>query len=201
MTRKFWSTGRRLLRTGTSWNGVHGDTSSQATVTLPAVLRGLKRVQVAERVSNGMTDARSEFGEKLKWERERRGVSLAKMCAETKVNPRHFEALEAGNYTALPGGVFRRGIVRAYLRGTELEETHWMSLFQASYERYLADKGGATDEPENAWVAFALNVKRGRGGVQNRTRLRWLGVAVLLLGVVVGAWFLYRSLALQTARP
>ncbi len=56
------------------------------------------------------------FCDELRLERERRNVSIDEICAVTKVSPRHLHALEAGEYRALPGGVFRKGIVRGYLR-------------------------------------------------------------------------------------
>ena len=55
------------------------------------------------------------FCDELRWEREQRKVSIEAICEQTKVSPRHLRALEAGEYSELPGGVFRKGIVRSYL--------------------------------------------------------------------------------------
>ena len=55
------------------------------------------------------------FSDELRRERERQGVSLATISQATKVSERHLRELEAGDLASLPGGVFRKGIVRSYL--------------------------------------------------------------------------------------
>ncbi len=55
------------------------------------------------------------FCDELRRERERRKVSIEKICEETKVSVRYLHALDAGEYDSLPGGVFRKGIVRSYI--------------------------------------------------------------------------------------
>ena len=66
------------------------------------------------------------FCDELRWEREQRKVSIEAICEQTKVSPRHLRALEAGDYSELPGGVFRKGIVRSYLAALGLEESAWL---------------------------------------------------------------------------
>jgi cytoskeletal protein RodZ len=56
----------------------------------------------------------ASFGEALKHERESRNISLREIAETTKINIRYLEALEAERFTALPGGIFNRGFVRAY---------------------------------------------------------------------------------------
>ena len=68
-----------------------------------------------DRTDRGWNGAMERFCDELRWERERRQVSIEKISDETKVSSRHLQALEAGEYGALPGGVFRKGIVRSYL--------------------------------------------------------------------------------------
>ena len=132
------------------------------------------------------------FGEDLRAERERRGLSLETLCVQTKVQARHLEALEHGDYGALPGGVFRKGIVRAYLAATGLEEQAWMPRFEQSQEEY-ARATGTTPAPE-AWVAFAENVRRNRVGAGRRNGVRWAGVAALLLVLLAAAWAVWHYL-------
>ena len=108
-----------------------------------------------------MTESGAAFGAELRSERERRGISLERLCAETKLNPRYLDALEQGNFKALPGGVFRRGVVRAYLSCVGLAEQIWMPRFDSSFagEAVTSDASGNDD----AWATFAVNVKRNRG--------------------------------------
>jgi cytoskeleton protein RodZ len=131
------------------------------------------------------------FGQELRSERERRGVSLERLCAETKVKASHFEALEQGDYRSLPGGVFRRGIVRAYLVTLGLDESVWMPHFEASYADHVGRFGASEEPDEEAWERFADNVRRGRGKKKDRNRLRWLGVLLLFVLLAGAAWALW----------
>jgi cytoskeleton protein RodZ len=152
-------------------------------------------------VQRTMTVGGAEFGQELRSQRERRGISLERLCAETKVNPRHLQALEAGSYRELPGGIFRKGIVRAYLRAAGLDESEWMERFQASYTRFQQSTGVEAESADDAWATFALNVKRNRGRMRDATALRWVGVFVLLLALVAGGWAMWHYLlAHQLAR-
>ena len=129
------------------------------------------------------------FGDELRLERERRQITLETVCAVTKVSIRHLQALEAGNYTELPGGVFRKGIVRSYLSALGLEDSSWMDRFEATLH-----ESGAAPVDNNDWVEFAENVRRNRGGTEPGTGSRWVGVAVMA-GTLVGlGWGLWKFL-------
>ncbi len=129
-----------------------------------------------------------EFGRQLRWERERRGVPIDTVCAITKVSSRHVEALETGHLEELPGGVFRKGIVRSYLTAVALDETTWMERFEA-----CLGASGATAEPDQAeWAVFAENVKRNRAEPRSPTSMRWLGVALLFLLLLICGWLAWR---------
>jgi cytoskeleton protein RodZ len=119
------------------------------------------------------------FGAELQQERLKREVSLESIAESTKVAPRYLRALEEDTYARLPGGVFNRGIVRNYCRCLGLDEEEWLLRFQAF----------ARSEGEKDWTEFAQNVKRNRESIQSRNRLRWLGVAamLLLLAIAVAA--------------
>jgi cytoskeletal protein RodZ len=136
----------------------------------------------------------AEFGEELRAEREGRGISLEQLCASTKVNPRHFEALEQGNYLLLPGGVFRRGIFRAYLAGVGLEEENWLPRFDASVEAQARASGTPLETDSAAWARFAENVRRSRPTRREPTAVRWIGVLLLLCLVAAAAWLVWRYL-------
>src|SRR5260370_22939108 len=110
----------------------------------------------------------------LRWERERRKVSSETIREVTKVSSRHVLALEAGEYAQLPGGVFRKGIVRSYLKVLGLDEVPWIERFEAS----LRESGAAASDDED-WVEFAENVRRNRGRMDNGTSLRWMDVPTM----------------------
>jgi cytoskeleton protein RodZ len=123
------------------------------------------------------------FCDELRWERERRQVSIETICEETKVSSRHLHALEAGEYNELPGGVFRKGIVRSYLGALGLEETTWIERFEASLRESGANGGEEVD-----WTEFAENVRRSRIGSESATGLRWVGVGIMLMSLVALGW-------------
>ena len=54
------------------------------------------------------------FGERLKRERELRGIKLPEIAEATKISVRFLEALETDRFDLLPGGIFRRSFVKAY---------------------------------------------------------------------------------------
>ncbi len=56
----------------------------------------------------------SDFGDKLRQARERRGVSLRDIAAHTKFSIASLEALERNDPSRLPGGIFARAFVRSY---------------------------------------------------------------------------------------
>jgi cytoskeleton protein RodZ len=127
------------------------------------------------------------FGDELRWERERRKVSIEKICEETKVSSRHLVALEAGEYSALPGGVFRKGIVRSYLAALGLDEASWIERFEASLR-----ESGAGAEVADDWAEFAENVRRNRMGTESKTEMRWMGVGMMVLSLAALGWGVWK---------
>jgi len=133
-----------------------------------------------------MAQSGAAFGAELRSERERRGISIERLCAETKLNPRYLDALERGDFRALPGGVFRRGVVRAYLGCVGLAEPVWMPRFDSSFAREAGGPDAAAKA--DAWVAFAFNVKRNRGVRQRSNMSRWLGVLAMFVALAISGW-------------
>lgn len=122
-----------------------------------------------------------QFGVELRQEREHRGVSLESMCASTKLSLRQLLDVEAGNFRELPGGIFRKGFVRSYLRALNLDEPLWLERFEASYKA-----SGLADAAEVDWTDFAENVRNNRlGGKGSGTRNRWLGVLAMVVTLVL----------------
>jgi hypothetical protein len=62
------------------------------------------------------------FGEKLRKQREQRGIELDAISNTTKISTRMLRALEDEHFDQLPGGVFNKGFVRAYARLVGLDE-------------------------------------------------------------------------------
>jgi cytoskeletal protein RodZ len=127
------------------------------------------------------------FGDELRLERERRQITLDTICAITKVSSRHLSALEAGRYEELPGGVFRKGIVRSYLNVVGLDESPWLDRFEASLR-----ESGVPELNGDDWVEFAENVRRNRGAKESTTGSRWVGVAAMVATLVALGWSVWK---------
>lgn len=62
------------------------------------------------------------FGERLRREREMRGVTIQEISTATRISTRFLEALENEQWDQLPGGVFNRGFIRSIARFLGLDE-------------------------------------------------------------------------------
>jgi len=122
------------------------------------------------------------FGERLRREREMRGVTLDEISSSTKIARRHLEALESENFDSLPGGVFNRGFVRAYARFLGIDE-----------EQAVADYVAASGELSQAEPAFPLEIPPESKAKLNPRRSSLPLLLALLALVIVLAIFWSRN--------
>ena len=129
-----------------------------------------------------------EFGKELRSERESRGVELEQISDSTKISSRYLAALEEDQFEQLPGGVFNKGIVRSYARVVGLDEDFWVGRYMEAYQQ-----SGQLKTDDADWIAFAENVSKSREVESEKPdqRLRWAGVAALLLLLVGLGWFVW----------
>jgi transcriptional regulator with XRE-family HTH domain len=111
----------------------HGRTFGQpltviAMDTLPQ-LRSHADVAPAPLGSKG-----AAFGEFLRRARERRGLTLQQIAHETKIPERHLEALEHGNLSAIPRGIYQRAEVRAFAKTVGLDQNQALTHFERALE-------------------------------------------------------------------
>lgn len=123
------------------------------------------------------------FGDKLKREREMRGVTLDEISESTKIARRHLEALESEDFASLPGGVFNKGFVRAYARFIGIDE-----------EEAVADYSTVNSEAPAPEDQFPLEVheKPNRELNPRKSQLPMIAAAIALVLVVAGS-FMWRS--------
>lgn len=126
----------------------------------------------------------AEFGNDLRQERERQGVSLEAMSRSTKIAQRHLQALECGDLRELPSGVFRRGFLRSYLNALHLDEAAWLPRFEEELRQNGVSEAAPLDLEE-----LARNVMRARGRRDEpETRLRWSGVLAMVMLLLAFGW-------------
>ena len=75
------------------------------------------------------TARRQEFGPRLKAARERRGISVDEIGRGTKVSPSLLHALERGDVSRWPKGIFRRAFFRDYVSAIGLPPDAYVREF------------------------------------------------------------------------
>lgn len=123
------------------------------------------------------------FGDRLKREREMRGVTLDEISESTKIARRHLEALESEDFASLPGGVFNKGFVRAYARFIGINE-----------DQAVADYSAVNEEAPPREDQFPLEVheKPNRELNPRKSQLPMIAAGIALVVVVAGS-FMWRS--------
>ena len=76
----------------------------------------------------------NSIGETLRRERLRLNLDLEHVARETKINLKLLEAIEAEDFSRLPGGVFTKSFVRQYARLLGLDEDEIASELQRSIQ-------------------------------------------------------------------
>lgn len=136
------------------------------------------------------------FGDRLRREREQRGISLDDIALTTKIRAGLLQALEEEKFDRLPGGIFNKGFVRAYARHLGLDEDQAVADYLAASgeapsrrPESAAGARGDTTEPRIQLVREEPESESGQGSPHG---VRGLFAGLLVL-VVVGAsaWFYY----------
>jgi cytoskeletal protein RodZ len=119
------------------------------------------------------------FGERLRREREMRGITLDEISESTKISRRHLEALEKEEFDELPGGIFNKGFVRAYARYLGIDE-----------EQAVADYSSASAEEPAPPDQFPLEVhdKPDREMNPRRSAVPLVLAVIALVAVLAVLW-------------
>lgn len=130
------------------------------------------------------------FGDKLRREREMRGVTIAEMSESTKISKRWLQALEDEEFDVLPGGVFNRGFVRSYARFLGINE-----------EQAVSDYVEASNEQPPPEDKFPLEIHEKEGSPPLNPKRSFLPVALAIVALVLvgGGWTWWVKHKPQTA--
>jgi cytoskeletal protein RodZ len=77
---------------------------------------------------------RRAFGERLRRQRRHKNLSLTEIASSTKVGASHFAALERGDCSRWPGGVYNRAFIRAYAKAVGLDPDETAAEFAECFE-------------------------------------------------------------------
>ncbi|MBI5179232.1 MAG: DUF4115 domain-containing protein [Nitrospinae bacterium] len=125
------------------------------------------------------------MGEKLKKERELRGVSLDEIAAATRIQKKFLQALEENRFDSLPAPVFITGFLRAYASHLGMDTDSVVSEFEAV--RNVASPSVESAPPPDSVEAKNLPMIAG-------------GVVAAVLVIAVAA-YLFRPAARQEELP
>lgn len=143
-------------------------------------------------VPAGGVVARHLPGEQLRRAREAQAMSVTDVADVLRFSERQIEALEAGDYDALPGVTVVRGFIRAYAKLLKLDPAPLLAALAADVPvdsievRPPANMGQAEDAP-----LLGASVPWGKA----------TGGLVLLAALVAGGYYLSASLPLPESSP
>jgi cytoskeleton protein RodZ len=124
------------------------------------------------------------FGERLRREREMRGISLDEIVATTKIGTRLLRALENEQFDLLPGGIFNKSYVRAYAKCVGIDEDEAVAAYlEAAQET----------PPDNRVIAHQASFHSDR--LPERRGFPIVPVLILLVVIAggVGGWKAYQD--------
>jgi hypothetical protein len=135
-----------------------------------------------------MTDRRG-FGERLKRQRERAGVTLETISRTTKIPASLFAGLEAGDASRWPPGLFARAYLRSYAEVVGLHPDETVEEFETAFGITVKPDGGETQPALSARAPGGLRLALVEDSLSLATLGRRAGLAAseLFLGALLAA--------------
>ncbi|MDP9055223.1 MAG: helix-turn-helix domain-containing protein [Acidobacteriota bacterium] len=72
--------------------------------------------------------------------RLQRGISLPAIAASTRLSVRQLEAIETGDFSRLPGGLYNTSYIRQYARAIGFDEADLMAFYKEACQPPAAAK-------------------------------------------------------------
>ncbi|HUK91520.1 MAG TPA: helix-turn-helix domain-containing protein [Blastocatellia bacterium] len=137
------------------------------------------------------------LGEELKRRREERGITLSEIAESTRIGTRFLKAIEEGNFSTLPGGIFTRSFIRAYAKKVGLDEDEAITLYHDQIAEETAEAAPPSDAEGSPTPAPALPSRDpAMDNLGPRSGLSWpmmiVGAVVLLAIGAVAAYVIRR---------
>jgi hypothetical protein len=137
-----------------------------------------------------MVSDRRGLGERLKRQRERRGVTLDQISQNSKVPASLFAGLEAGDCSRWPVGLYARAYVRAYAEAIGLNGDETVEEFAAAFGPAMRTDGAdaATATTDHAGNPLRLSmVEEPAVELATLARRGGLAAADLLIGCLIAS--------------
>ena len=135
------------------------------------------------------------IGEKLRLEREARGIALRDISEQTRISMRYLEAIETDDYKRLPGGIFNRSFIRAYAKFIGYDENDAIE----DYSRMMRERGESDDD--DTPKSFHSLVYTDDAANQKRSPLMTLLLAIIILAILSAAVYFGLRFYNRSQRP
>jgi cytoskeleton protein RodZ len=66
--------------------------------------------------------------------RQTKGISLEQISSITKLRVATLQAIEDGDFNALPGGIYNISYIRQYARAIDVDESHLIQLYRLQHQ-------------------------------------------------------------------
>jgi cytoskeleton protein RodZ len=123
------------------------------------------------------------FGDRLRREREMRGVTLDEIAESTKISKRSLQALEEDDFDLLPGGIFNKGFIRAYARYLGIDEDQAVADYVAASNDQLS--------PEDKFPLEVFEDKEKNPPLNPKRSFLPIVLAIAALAAGLGGWAYY----------
>lgn len=140
----------------------------------------------------------AELGPYLRGERERQGASLELMQQRTKIQRRYLQAIESGDYEALPGTFYARAFIRSYAEALGLNAE---DVFRQYGHELPAPRQQPTEMPSRVsrkQVRSRSQQKRPQQKQKKTSFLPFIFALIFLLIIGAGIWVLFQNVNSDT---
>jgi cytoskeletal protein RodZ len=137
-----------------------------------------------------------DFGGKLRQARERRGVSLRQIAANTKISVAALEALERNDVSRLPGGIFSRAFVRSYATEVGLDPDDTVREFLERFHGEAPPPPAATQHvtPSHHHAPTVEPIAEDESAFESQQRMAKVLLKIVLVSVAIAGIIFYFTL-------
>ena len=125
------------------------------------------------------------FGERLRREREMRGIGLDEIATATKISTRNLRALEEEKFNQLPGGIFNKGFVRAYAKFLGIDQDQIVAEYEAASQETESARETKLKE-DFAKAEFRKQKKEDDQEISLEPKSQWGTIAAIVLIAALG---------------
>jgi transcriptional regulator with XRE-family HTH domain len=134
-----------------------------------------------------------DFGAELAQAREQRGITLTELARRTKIGVDALKAIERADMSALPGGLYTRGFLRAYAREVGCNPDDIVRRYREKFQDQDLAATAMAQLDSGVSLTCApgqVHVKDIDAMTRRRSRTAWMsGSAVVLIGAAIHfAW-------------